>query len=73
MGRRPPSVDVYIIPTEIMRWKRNPWVSTRFGLGAENEPTDSRGDGRTCLARPSYQARTGPREKTMVPVQVIFD
>ena len=32
-------------------------VSTRFSLGAENERTDERQDGRTCLAKPKSQAR----------------
>ena len=36
-----------------------PQVSTRFSLGVENEQADAGRDGRTRLARPNSQARTG--------------
>ena len=35
------------------------WVSTRSGLSEENEQADAGRDGRTSLARPNTQARTG--------------
>ena len=46
-----------------------PSVSTRFSLRVENEQDDAGRDGRTCLARPNYQARTGARKISFFPVQ----
>ena len=36
-----------------------PRVNTRLRLSVENEQADAGRDGRTCLARPDSQARTG--------------
>ena len=36
-----------------------PCASTRFGLNMEDKLSDAGRDGRTCLARPNSQARTG--------------
>ena len=41
---------------------RIPCVSTRFSLSVENEQADAGRDGRTRLARPNSQARTGTAE-----------
>ena len=54
-------VIVYI--AESGKKERNPWVSTRFSLGVENDRGDAGRDGRTCLARPNSQARTGTTGK----------
>ena len=43
-------------------------VSTRFSLSVENEQADPGRDGRTRLARPNSQARTGTG-KMIVPVE----
>ena len=40
-----------------------PWVSTIFSLSLENEQADAGPDGRTRLARPNSQARTGTDSK----------
>ena len=41
-----------------------PWGNTRFSLSMENEQADAGRDGRTHLAGPKYQARTGTGKKT---------
>ena len=49
-----------------------PGVSTRFNLSVENEQADAGRDGRTRLARPNSQARTGTAagEKNIFPAQL---
>ena len=42
-------------------------MSTRFSLSAENEQAGAGQDGRTFLARPSSQARTGTKESCHFP------
>ena len=39
--------------------ERNPRVITRFGQNMENKRAEVEKGGRTCLARPSPQARMG--------------
>ena len=48
-----------------------PRVSTRFSVSIGNEQADTRRDSQTCLAKPSYQARTGARK--IFPVQLTMD
>ena len=38
-----------------------------FSLGVENKGADAGRNGRTCLARPNSQARTGTGENNNVP------
>ena len=45
-------------------------ISSRFILSMENEQDDAGRDGRTCLAIPNCQARTGTREIFIFPVQL---
>ena len=42
----------------------------RFSLNVENEQADAGLDGRTGLARPNSQARTGTRKYIFFPVQL---
>ena len=51
---------------------RNPvTISTRFSLSVKNEQADAGRDGRTRLARPNSQARTGTvREMFIFAVQL---
>ena len=46
-------------------------VSTIFILSVENEQADAGRNCRTCHARSNSQTRTGDREKTIFPVQLI--
>ena len=46
-----------------------PRVSTRFSLSVKNEKANAGRDGRTCLARPNSQARTG-QDNILFPVQL---
>ena len=39
-------------------------MSTRFSMGVKNEQADAGQEGRTCLAGPNYQARTGTVKKS---------
>ena len=57
------------IVAESGRDERNPGAS-RFSLAVENERTVARRDGRSCLARPNPQARTGTG-KNIFPVHLI--
>ena len=42
---------------------RNPSLTTKFSLSVENDDqADAGWNGRTCLARPNSQARTGTRK-----------
>ena len=50
--------------------RKGPLVSTRFSFTVEKKRADAGRDGRTRLARPSSQARTGTGKKTMFPVQL---
>ena len=45
-------------------------VGTRFSLSVENEQADAGRDGRTRLARPNSQARTGTGKYSFFPVQL---
>ena len=45
-------------------------MSTRFRLGMENERADAEQDGRSRLARPNSQARTGTGKKHIFSVQL---
>ena len=47
-----------------------PRVRTRLSLSVENEQADAERDGRTCLARPNSQARTGTKKKTYFPARL---
>ena len=42
-----------------------------YSLSVENEQADAAGDGRTRLARPNSQVRTGPVKKNIFRVQLI--
>ena len=56
--------------TPLRKSRGIPRVSTRFSLSMENEQADAGQDGRTRLARPNSQARTGAGKYSFFLVQL---